>query len=77
MENIINSITNDELSLDELSEVAKTVLSKIYSKLVTEVGMNYPSVHIQSIGRDSYDVNIIFVNNVGYSGESYEMTYNI
>ena len=77
MDDIINTINNEDLSLNELSEIVKETLAKLYLKLETEVGMHYPDAFIRSIGSDSSDVSIIFVDGDTYSGESYESTYRI
>lgn len=77
MDDIINSLNNNDLSLNELSEIAKEVLSKIYSKVNTELDMYSPNAFIRSIGSSSYDVSIIFIDGNCWSGESYENTYRI
>lgn len=77
MDDIINSINNNNLSLDELREIVKVALSKTYSKIETEIGIYSPSAYIKSIGGDSYDVEIIFIENNIYSGNSYTNTYCI
>lgn len=76
MNEIIEKIKED-LSFDDLGLIAKTALSKIYSKLRNEMGYSLPMAYIQDID-DEY-VKIMFVDNSGsYStGEHYESNFYI
>lgn len=76
MNEIIEKIKED-LSFDDLGLIAKTALSKIYSKLRNEVGYSLPMAYIQDID-DEY-VKIMFVDNsCSYStGEHYESNFYI
>lgn len=74
----MNNIINEDLSLDELGEIVKEALVKIYSKLEDEVGMYYPIGVIKSLGRETYYVDIRFIDGRDHNtGESYEQIYYI
>jgi hypothetical protein len=75
MNNVADIIINEDLSLEELSEVVKEALAKMYSKLETEIGMHYPIGVIKSLGRDSYDVDIRIIDGTCGTGEWYAQTY--
>lgn len=76
MNEIIEKIKED-LSFDDLGLIAKTALSRIYSKLRNEVGYSLPMAYIQDID-DEY-VKIMFVDNSGShsTGEHYESNFYI
>lgn len=74
--NLLEKI-NSELTLEELSEIAETALSLIYSKLRIEEGFG-PTQHcsVMSIGPSTYDVQMIIINGpFGYSSTAYLGTY--
>ena len=78
MNNIVDIIINGDLSLDELGEIVDEALAKIYSKLENEIGMHYPICVVKSLGRESYDVDVRFIDGDSHStGESYEQVYYI
>ena len=78
MNNIVDVIINGDLSLDELGEIVNEALAKIYSKLEDEIGMYYPTGVIKSLGRESYDVDVLFIDGHSHNaGESYEQIYYI
>lgn len=65
------SMINDDLSLEELGEITRTALSKIYSKLRSE-GLYNPLAIVKSLGEDEWDVEMIFIDGGSHStGESY------
>lgn len=70
MDEIINMIT-DDLSFEELSEITRTALSKIYSKLRSE-GLYNPLAIVRSLGTDEWDVEMIFIDGGSHNiGEYY------
>ena len=76
MDHIVDIIKNEDLSLEELGEIVKEALAKIYSKLRTEIGFQYPTGIIRSMGEKSYDVDVRFIDGNQYGpGESYEQIY--
>ena len=77
MSNIIDTIKDEDLSLEELGEIVKESLSKMYSQLRNELGMHEPIGIIKSIGDKSYYVSISFIESESSSGESYEQVYHI
>jgi hypothetical protein len=77
MNNIVETITNEDLSLNELSEIVKIALSKIYRKVETDVGIRNPIAFINSVGREEYYIDIRFISGDYYGGESYEQTYQL
>ena len=77
-ENIVNMIMNEDLSLDELGEVVNEALAKIYTKLRTDIGMHYPIGIISSLGEESYNVDVRFVEGESRNvGECYDQVYCI
>lgn len=73
-DDIIDNL-NSTLSLEELGDIVKKSLSLIYCKLEND-GMYNPYGVIKSLGRDDYDVEVIFVNNRACNtGKSYEEMY--
>lgn len=78
MDEIINIINNENLTLDELGEIVKEALAKMYSKLEDEIGLHNPIGVITSFGCTSHYVAISFIDGGDRrSGESYEQTYHI
>ena len=74
----IDEIINEDLTLEELGEIVKEAMSKMYCKLQSDMNMQDPSGLIVSLGSKSYDVNIKFIDtSVCSKGEEYEWTYNI
>ena len=74
MNEIINMI-NDDLSFEELSDITKTALSKIYSKLRDE-GLYNPIAIVKSFGSDYWDVEMMFIDGQSHNtGESYEQIF--
>lgn len=73
--NEIIGMINDDLSFEELAEITRTSLAKIYSKL-REEGLYNPIAIVKSLGRDEYDVEMVFVDG-GYhsTGEHYNQTF--
>ncbi len=73
--NEIISMINDDLSYEELGEITRTVLSKIYSKL-REEGLYNPIAIVKSLGSDEYDVEMIFIDGSSHNtGEWYQQTF--
>ena len=73
--NEIISMINDDLSFEELAEITKTSLAKIYSKL-REEGLYNPIAIVKSLGSDDYDVEMVFIDGGSYStGEHYNQTF--
>jgi hypothetical protein len=76
MDEIISMI-NDDLSFEELSEITRTALSKIYIKLRNE-GMYDPIALVKSLGENEWNVQIAFIDGESHNtGESYESVYYI
>ena len=76
MSNIAEMVANENLSLEELGQVVNEALAKIYVKLREEVGMYDPVGVIKSLGENSYNVEIVFIDGETRSpGESYESIY--
>lgn len=74
---IIDSI-NDNMSMDDLCDIVKEAMSKIYCKLKDDMGMINPAGIINSLGEKSYYVNITFLDSeICNSGESYEQVYHL
>lgn len=74
MDEIINMI-NDDLSFEELGEITKTALSKIYSKLRDE-GLYNPMAIVKSLGDDPWYVEMVFIDGQSYNtGEHYNQTF--
>jgi hypothetical protein len=75
---IAGIIANEDLSLDELGEIVNEALAKIYSKLRTDIGMHYPIGIISSLGEESYNVDVRFVEGESRNtGEYYDQVYCI
>jgi hypothetical protein len=77
MDNIVETIKNEDMTLDELSDIVKVVLSKIYTKIESEIGIHNPIAMINSIGSNSYDVDIRFMPDECYDGEGYYSIYRL
>lgn len=76
MDEIISMI-NDDLSFEELSEITRTALSKIYIKLRNE-GMYDPIALVKSLGENEWNVQIAFIDGESRNtGEFYESVYYI
>lgn len=74
MDEIIGMI-NDDLSFEELSEITKTSLAKIYSKLRNK-GLYNPIAIVKSLGSDLWDVEMVFIDGQSHNtGESYEQMF--
>ena len=74
----VGVIANEDLSLDELGEIVNEALAKIYSKLRTDIGMHYPIGVISSLGEESYNVDVRFVEGESRNaGEYYDQVYCI
>lgn len=74
----VTTIINDELSLEELSEIVKEAMAKIYCKLRDDNSIRYPIGIINSLGEKSYDVDIRLLDGeLCNSGESYEYVYHL
>ena len=68
---------NDDLSFEELGEITRAVLSKIYSKLKNE-GLYNPIAVVKSLGENKWDVEITFIDgNSHYTGESYDQVFHL
>ena len=73
--NEIIDIINDDLSFEELANITKISLAKIYSKL-REEGLYNPIAIVKSLGSDDYDVEMVFIDGGSYStGEHYNQTF--
>lgn len=58
----------DEMSLNDLSEVVRCSLSRMYNKLREEEGFGYyQNVIVTSIGSEEYDVEVIIVDHDSHS----------
>jgi hypothetical protein len=77
MNNIVETIANEDLSLNELSEIVKIALSKIYTKVKNDVGIHNPIAFINSVGSKDYDIDIRFIDGECYGGECYTQTYQL
>jgi GTP cyclohydrolase I len=74
MNEIMNMI-NDDLSFEELAEITRTALAKVYSKLIEE-GLYNPIAIVKSLGSEEYEVEMIFVDgNYCNTGEHYLRTF--
>lgn len=74
MNEIINMI-NDDLSFEELGEITRTALSKIYIKLKIE-GLYNPVALVKSLGENEWDVEIAFIGGDSRNiGESYDQVF--
>jgi hypothetical protein len=74
MDEIIRMI-NDDLSFEELSEITRTALSKIYIKLRNE-GLYDPVALVKSLGENEWNVQMVFIDGESHNtGESYESIY--
>lgn len=74
MNEIIDMI-NDDLSFEDLANITKTSLAKIYSKL-REEGLYNPIAIVKSLGSDDYDVEMVFIDGGYYNtGEHYNQTF--
>ena len=73
--NEIIDIINDDLSFEELANITKISLAKIYSKL-REEGLYNPIAIVKSLGSNDYDVEMVFIDGGSYStGEHYNQTF--
>lgn len=73
--NEIISMINDDLSFEELSEITRMVLSKIYIKLRNE-GLYNPVALVKSLGENEWNVDMVFLDSSSHNtGESYESVY--
>ena len=62
----------EDMSFDELAEIAKEALSAIYCKLRTNNGFGYNQhCAVTSIGSEPYDVDIVFVDDCICEGFDY------
>lgn len=74
MNEIINMI-NDDLSFEELGEITRVALSKIYSKLRNE-GLYNPIAVVKSLGENEWNVEIVFIDGDSHNtGESYDQVF--
>lgn len=66
-----------ELSLEELGEVTKESLARIYSKLRDEEGFGYyQGCLVTSMGREPYDVTVCIVDADDHNpGSSWDHTH--
>lgn len=74
--NILEKIIED-LSLEDLSTITKTVLATIYRKLGTELNFT-GDMHcsVVSIGPEEYEVELVITNDSHFGdGEQYISTY--
>ena len=75
-DNIMEEI-NENLSIDELGEVAKKALAMIYTKLRKEENFSYDmKCFVASVGYDDYDISLIFIDEPS-DGESWAHTYKL
>lgn len=73
--NEIISMINDDLSFEELSEITRMALSKIYIKLRNE-GLYNPVALVKSLGENEWNVDMVFLDSSSHNtGESYESVY--
>lgn len=73
--NEIIDIINDDLSFEELANITKISLAKIYSKL-REEGLYNPIAIVKSLGSNDYDVEMVFIDGGSHStGEHYNQTF--
>ena len=76
MSSIVDIIKNEDLSLEELGEITREALAKIYTKLETDIGIYHPIGVITSLGEQSYHVDVMFTDSRSHNtGESYETLY--
>ena len=69
---------SDKYGDNGFGEIAKESLSKIYSKLQTEVRMRSPIAVITSLGENSWNVNIRFFDEDDHGdGKSWDNVYHI
>ena len=74
MDEIVRMI-NDDLSFEELSEITRTALSKIYIKLRSE-GLYDPVALVKSLGENEWNVQMVFIDGESHNtGESYESIF--
>lgn len=74
MDEIISMI-NDDLSFEELGEITRTALSKIYIKLRNE-GLYDPVALVKSLGENEWNVQMAFIDGESCNtGESYESVF--
>lgn len=74
MDEIISMI-NDDLSFEELGEITRTALSKIYIKLRSE-GLYDPVALVKSLGENEWNVQMAFIDGESRNtGESYESVF--
>lgn len=58
----------DEMSLDDLGDVVKHSLSRMYNKLREEEGFGYhQNVIVTSVGSEGYDVEVVIVDHDSHS----------
>ena len=74
MDEIISMI-NDDLSFEELGEITRTALSKIYIKLRSE-GLYDPVALVKSLGENEWNVQMAFIDGESRNtGEFYESVF--
>lgn len=58
----------DTMSLDELGDVVKAAMSRIYNKLRDEEGFGYDQhASFTSFGENEYDVGIVIMDGVSHN----------
>lgn len=74
-DNILEKI-NEDLSLDELGDIAKKALAVVFDKLNKQNYDPYRTCVIQSIGDTADDWSIVFMDKAE-NGETWTYTYTI
>ena len=66
----------EDMSFDELADIAKEALSAIYCKLRTDDGFGYNQrCVVTSIGSEPYDVDIVIMDDGIYGGTDYARVF--